>query len=308
MNQPLVSVAIISYNQGKFIQQMLDSLQAQTYKNWELIVADDASQDNSVEIYRNWLHTNNITAREVYHLKNTGLPTVLNELTEMCNGEYIKFMAADDYLHPCYLEKAIAKLEEKGHEYGMVFTDTFCVDKDSKLLPDIADYDKLGGIAPVQFRRELLKGNRIAALTVLLRTQVIRETGLYESKFIVEDYHRWLLINEKYYISYVPEKLAYYRLHPGNISKLKADRIDIEAVILQSMFDHKGIVKNKINDFMQGLYVWNKDIPNDLFQIYNNYPFRSKVLAICIQYKIPTIIYRMLFGVFLRLKLQLPVL
>ena len=73
MNNPLVSVVVISYNQAKYIKENLDSLKAQTYPNWELIVADDASPDNSVEEFKNWLKENNVNAKELFHTKNTGL-------------------------------------------------------------------------------------------------------------------------------------------------------------------------------------------------------------------------------------------
>lgn len=308
MNQPLVSVVVISYNQAHFINQMLDSLKSQTYSNWELIVADDASEDNSVDIFKNWLHENKVSAKQIFHTKNTGLATVLNEAITLCNGEYVKFIAADDYLDPECLEKSVQCLEEKGKEYGMVHTDTFCVDENSNFLPDFANFNISGIVPPLEFRELLIKGNRIGALTVLMRTNVLRETGKYNARFLVEDYQRWLMISEKYFIAYVPEKLAYYRLHDGNISKSKADRILLEDRILQLMFDHKGVAKEYINDFLHGLYVWKKTIPNDLWQLYLHYPFHNKTLKFCIQYNIPPIIFKILFSLSLRFQMQLPIL
>ena len=258
MADPLVSVVVISYNQAQYIIQNLDSLKSQTYTNWELIVADDASPDQSVEVFKNWLRENNISAKEIFHTKNTGLATVLNEAVEICSGEYVKFIAADDYLHQECLEKLVRCLEEKGKEYGMVFTDTFCVDENSQPLPDIADYNKLGMISPEEFRTELIKGNRIAALTVMMRTSALKETGKYDSQFIIEDYFRWLKINEKYWIAYLPQKLTYYRLHADNISKIKKKRIATECRMLQLMFDHTGILKNQINHFFIDQYILKK--------------------------------------------------
>lgn len=298
MNKPLVSVVVISYNQGKYITQILDSVKAQTYSNWELIVADDASTEDSVQIFNDWLQKNAIKAKKIYHTKNTGLATVLNEAVELCEGKYVKLIAADDYLHPDCLEKSIKCLEEKGDEYAMVFTDTYCVDENSKPLPDIADYDALGMVSPHDFKKELIKGNRIAALTVLLRKDVIIETGKYDSKFIVEDYYRWLQINEKYLIAYIPEKLSYYRWHETNISKTKTERIDIETVMIQMIFDHQGIVKSRINDFMYHRYLKRKNIPPEMFSLYQKYPFHIKRLVMCIQNNLPPIIYRIVSKIF----------
>lgn len=294
MEQPLVSIVVVSYNQGKYIKENLDSVKAQTYTNWELIVADDASNDDSVAEFKNWLTSNSVPGKEIFHTKNTGLATVLNEAIDLCSGKYVKLIAADDFMHPECLEKSVKCLEDKGENYGMVFTDTFCVDDNSNSLPDIANYDKLGNIPPKEFRRELLKGNRIAALTVLLRKKAVLETGQYDSKFLVEDYYRWLKINEKYLIAYLPEKLSYYRLHAENISKTKAERIEIETYILQIMFDHKGIVKDKINNFMQSRYLLKKEIPKDLLSSFLKYPFGMKRLKPFIKYNLPQFAYHIL--------------
>ena len=308
MEQPLVSIVVISYNQAQYIIQNLDSLKSQTYTNWELIVADDASPDASVEVFKNWLHENNVSAKEIFHTKNTGLATVLNEAVKICSGEYVKFIAADDYLHPECLEKSVHCLEEKGKEYAMVFTDTFSVDENSEPLPDFADFNASGQIPPAEFHEMLIKSNRIGAPTVLMRTNVVKETGEYDAKFIVEDYQRWLKISETYFIAYVPQKLTYYRIHPGNTTKSKADRILAEDRMLQMMYDHKGTVKNMINHYMQDNYVTKNEMYVDLLQIYSSYPFRKKTLAFCINNKIPTILFKIIYSLSLRLKFQLPTL
>ncbi|MCY0975823.1 glycosyltransferase [Chryseobacterium wangxinyae] len=292
MNQPLVSIVVISYNQAKYIKENLDSLKTQTYLQWELIVADDASPDDSVEEFRNWLKENDVNAKELFHTKNTGLATVLNEALELCEGKYVKFIAADDYMHPECLEQSVKSLEEKSDEFGMVFSDTFCVDENSNLLPDFADYNSLGDIPAEDFRKEIIKGNRIAALTVMMRTDVVKETGKYDAQFIIEDYYRWLKINEKYLIAYIPQKLTYYRWHEHNISKTKTEKIDYEAHTLQIMFDHDGIAKDKINRFIKKKYIAKRAIPPQLFNAYSNYTYRIKRLKFCIQFGIPPVVYR----------------
>ena len=170
---------------------------------------------------------------------------------------------------------------------------TFCIDENSNILPDFADYNKLGNIPAEDFRKELIKGNRIAALTVMMHTKVVKETGKYDSKFIIEDYYRWLKISEKFLIAYIPQKLTYYRWHENNISKAKSETIDFEAHTLQIMFDHEGVAKDKINRFMAENYYAKKTIPAKLFTAYSNYAYHIKRLKFCIQFNIPPVIYRM---------------
>ncbi len=292
-NQPLVSIIVISYNHSRFIKENLDSIKAQTYSNIELIVGDDASQDNSVEVFEEWLKDNHYTAAfKNYHQVNTGLATMLNECIEKANGKYLKLIAADDFLHPESIEKCVAKLEDEGEECGMVFTDTYSVDDNGDPLPALAHYDTVGALSSEDFKKLLLQGNQIAALTVVIRKKVLLETGVYDNKFIVEDYYRWLKISQKYTISYVPEKLAYYRQHGGNISVLRAERIEEEVALLQMMFDAQGSAKNQINHYLLQLYLMQLPIKKELRQAYDRYPYATRRLQLALRYHISPVVYK----------------
>lgn len=294
MESPLVSVIVVSYNHAKYIKENLDSIKGQAYQNIQLIVGDDASQDNSVEIFEQWLKDNNYPAEKNFHNRNTGLAEMLNECLELAQGEYIKIIAADDFLHHNSIKRSVEKLEALGKQYGMVFSHTYTIDDNSNIIKDIADYDSLGNIDPEIFRKELIKGNRIAALTVLMRAEALKATGKYDSKYIIEDYYRWLKINEKYLIGYIPEKLAYYRQHTGNISKAKEEKINLETFMLQMMFDKCGDVQKKVNSFTQNYYLSGKKLPQEYIQAYKQYPYHIKRLNVALQYKVPASLYKLL--------------
>lgn len=290
----LVSIIVCSYNHENYIRECLDSIKSQTYPNIQLIVADDASPDNSPQVFLNWLSENNYPAKTNFHQKNTGLSSMLNECIELVEGKFVKIIAADDFLHPEAIEKCVTKLESLDDQFGMVFTDTYTVDNDSRIIQDIADYDTLGNIDPHLFRKELIKGNRIAALTVIMKTNILKETGKYDTKFIVEDYYRWLKINEKYLIAYIPEKLAYYRMHSENISKVRNEKIEMETILLQMMFDKEGAVKNRVNGYTQKYYLSEKKLPTEYRLAYQKYLFQIKRLNFAITNKIPTGLYKLL--------------
>ncbi|MBK1894416.1 glycosyltransferase family 2 protein [Chryseobacterium paridis] len=294
MEVPLVTVVVISYNHSAYIKECLDSIKNQTYSNIQLIVGDDASQDNSVSIFENWLSDNNFLAEKKFHSKNTGLAEILNECIKLAKGKYIKLIAADDFLHPEAIEKSVEELEKLGNNFGMVFTDTYGVDENSNRIPDIADYDSLGNIDKDIFRKQLIKGNRIAALTVVMRKEALIKTGEYKSDFITEDYFRWLKINALYYIAYIPQKLAYYRIHESNLSSSKKERIDIETLILQMMFDKDGDVKDKLNGITQKQYIAGEKMSLQYIEAYKKYPFNIKRLSIALQYKVPVFLYKFL--------------
>lgn len=294
MDEPLVTIIVVSYNHSKYIKECLNSVKDQTYNNIQLIVGDDASSDHSVNIFEQWLQDNNYPAEKNFHPQNTGLATMLNECIALAKGSYIKLIAADDFLHINAIEKYVFKLESLGKEYGMVFSNTHTIDDASTIIKDIADYDTLGNIDPNVFRKELVKGNRIAALTVLLRADILKETGPYDAKLVVEDYFRWLKISEKYLISYIPEKLAYYRLHAENISKIKAEKIEMETTLLQMMFDKEGSVKDRINRYTHRYYLAGKKLSDEYKNAYHSYPFRTKRLDLAIRNNLPTLIYKVI--------------
>ncbi|WBV51581.1 MULTISPECIES: glycosyltransferase family 2 protein [Chryseobacterium] len=287
----LVSIIVCSYNHEVYIKECLDSIKSQTYTNIQLIVADDASKDNSVKVFENWLSENNYPAKSNFHHTNTGLATTLNECLQFVEGEFVKVIAADDFLHPESIQLCVNELNRLGDSYGMVYTDTYAVNDNSDITKDIADYNALGNIDKDLFRKELIKSNRIAALTVLMRTEAVIKTGEYKSDFLVEDYYRWLKINDLYYIAYIPKKLAYYRMHTTNLSSSKKERIDMEGLILQMMFDKDGEIRSKINSLTQKYYISGKKLPSEYLEAYNNYIFNIKRLNLALQYKVPSSIY-----------------
>lgn len=104
---PLVSVAVITYNSSKTVVETLDSIAGQTYPNLELIVSDDCSTDNTVEICREWIeaHKERFVRTELLTVeKNTGVSANMNRVADACQGEWVKDIAGDDVLLPECIE------------------------------------------------------------------------------------------------------------------------------------------------------------------------------------------------------------
>lgn len=293
MNNPLVSIVVISYNQAKYIKENLDSLKAQTYPNWELIVADDASKDGSIEEFKDWLKDNNVNAKKLFHTKNTGLATVLNEAIEMCNGKYVKFIAADDYLHPECLEKSVNALEEKGEEYGMVFTDFHLVNDSGESVHFNINYENKDYFNEDYSLKDsqLVKNNCIIAPTTLVKKEAILSTGKYDPSLLLEDYHRWLMINEKYKILFINKKLAYYRVLPTGITGKRHNRMVEEDMYLKIKYDKNGINKKQIFDYIYSRYRKNIKIQDFIIHEYLKYPYKVKRLSFFLKNKIPPYLF-----------------
>ncbi len=113
--QPLVSIIVITYNSSKYVLETLESAKAQTYQNIELIVSDDCSTDNTVEICRKWIEKNKerfVRTELITAEKNTGIPANCNRGVKAAQGEWVKLIAGDDILDKNCIENYIAFVNE----------------------------------------------------------------------------------------------------------------------------------------------------------------------------------------------------
>ena len=111
---PKVSIVLPNYNYAKYLDERIQSLLNQTYKDFELIILDDASQDNSIEVIEKY--RNDPRVKTKYFSENSGLPYQRwNDGADMAQGEYLLIAGADDSCHPTLLEKLVEKLDNYPH-------------------------------------------------------------------------------------------------------------------------------------------------------------------------------------------------
>lgn len=288
MEQPLVSVIVVSYNHSKYIRENLDSIKAQTYPNIELIVADDASKDNSVEVFEAWLSENNYSAKKNFHKQNTGLATTLNECLEIVSGKYVKLLAADDYLHPESIEKGVNEIS-KSDNIGFVFSDMYYVDNNSQFLERNLFSSEIYHHSPEKLKDELLNRCFICAPTTLISFKAIKDTGKYNPSKIVEDYDRWLrIIISGYELRCIPEKLAYYRSHGENISSNSNGRMQEETFILNFKYSNRNL---SLNTEIENIYLRTKyKYSQEFFDGYKNYRYKDTLSYLLIKNNKPTLL------------------
>lgn len=196
-----VSIIVTSHNYGHFLAECLESIRAQTFKDYELIVIDDASQDNTVEVARAYSPN-----RLIRFGTNQGFARATNYGIKISSGEYVCQINADDILEPIYLERCVQALDADP-ESAIAYTDCirFGNNQDGELK--FEDYS---------FER-LLKYNFILGSS-LVRRQALFDAGLWpEDLSGMEDYDLWLTICSKGWKAvHVPEMLYRYRSHESN--------------------------------------------------------------------------------------------
>lgn len=203
----LVSIIMPSYNTAKYICETINSVLAQTYSNWELIIVDDCSTDNTDEIVVSFLEDKRI--RYLKNEKNSGAAVSRNKALKEAKGRWIAFLDSDDLWLPEKLEKQIAFMEENG--YAFTFTDYQVINAEGVKLPYIFT-------APNKItKRKLYNYCYFSTITVIYDANIV---GLIQIADIKKnnDYAMWFKAAEITDCYRFPECLSVYCKHENSIS------------------------------------------------------------------------------------------
>ncbi len=201
----LVSIIMPSYNTAQYISDSIKSIQAQTYTDWELIIVDDCSTDNSVAIINSF---NEPRIRLLQNAKNSGAAISRNYALREAKGKWIAFLDSDDVWVPEKLEKQIKFMTDNG--YSFTFTD-YRICLNGEWLPYI-------NIGPnVVNKRRMYDYCYFSTITVMYDREKI---GLIQVADLRKnnDYAMWLQAIEKSNAYRLPECLSYYIKHDNSIS------------------------------------------------------------------------------------------
>lgn len=199
----MISIITPAYNASRFIGKTIESVQAQSYTNWELLIADDVSQDNTADIVRQYAQTDN-RIRLTTLDDNLGAAEARNVIIRKARGKYIAFLDSDDLWRPEKLEKQLGFMEK----YKLAFTCTAyeCISEDGqKVLYTVKAPGQIG-------YRRFLRNTAIGTLTVMINREM---TGEFEMPDIrsSHDMALWLDIMKRGFKAHgLNENLAQYRL------------------------------------------------------------------------------------------------
>lgn len=214
VEKPLVSVLIPTYNKAEYIGEAIESVLKQTYKDFELIVIDDCSSDNTSDIVNQFISDKRI--KFYRNERNLGIGGNWNKTLEYASGKYIKFLMADDKFEPTMLQKYV-EIMEKYPEISLVssYRGVFGEKNDIIKQPLNGYIDRKKAVEMV-----LKHGNWIGEPT----TVMFRRKNLWVGSFKVEfrfllDIDMWLrqLTCGDLYI--IPEVLTWFRQHKGQVTK-----------------------------------------------------------------------------------------
>lgn len=213
MVNPLVSIVLPTFNGEAHLEEAVQNCLAQTYANWELIIVDDASTDDTPSLIRRFLSADR-RVRAIRHATNRKLPAALNTGFSEAQGAYLTWTSDDNCYRPDALAQLVSFLEAHP-EVDLVYSD-FTVINDAG--------------EPIAHRRVedpdgLVTENRVGACFLYRRILYEVLGGYAEDLFLAEDYDFWLRASGHFHLQPLHEDLYLYRRHSASLTSLKTAQI-----------------------------------------------------------------------------------
>lgn len=206
---PKVSVIIPTYNRCKYLNFAIQSVLHQTYANWELLVIDDGSSDDTSSVIQEYIGKDKRIRS--FRLKNGGVARARSVGIKEAKGEYVAFLDDDDYYLPHKLELQVNYLE-KNPQHIFVYGQADYVDSQGNYIKTVPGN-------PVRTYGELIQESVIFPTTIMVRRSAFEEFGYFRSSLkTCEDYDMWLRIARKYPFAFISEPVAKYRRHRNNVT------------------------------------------------------------------------------------------
>ena len=252
---PAVSVIVPNYNHSLFLQQRIESILAQSFQDFELILLDDCSTDNSREVMESFRYNPRVS-HVVFNEVNGGSPfKQWDKGIILAKGEWIWMAESDDWAEPIFLERMMEEVK-KVPDCSLAYANTWWVDEKGYKLWETPDSDKVTVYAGKDYIKQRLSVcNSIANVSeCIFRRDKYRpaENGRYEWMRLCGDWFFYVLLAEQACVVEVEQPLSYYRQHGHNVSEASEHKglTFLEgADVLEYMIDHCGL---ESSDFAKG--------------------------------------------------------
>ncbi len=234
---PTVSIVMAAKNYARFLPMAVESVLAQTFTDWELLIIDDGSSDNTPAVVRPYLVHKRI---RYFRSDKLGQSRAKNLGLRLSRGEFIAYLDADDAWSPTKLEKQLAVFREQP-EVGVVFCRRSLIDEQSRPLP-------MKPVPPPPRGRVLDRmfvQNFVCFSSVVVRRIVFSHVGAFDSQWdLAIDFDLWLRVSKHHGFDFVDEELVQYRTGHGNLSKKLLDRVDTALSIMHRAETRYGVAEH----------------------------------------------------------------
>ena len=288
MKLPLVTIGIPNYNYAAFVSHALNAVANQTYGNCEIIIVDDCSSDNSVEVIETWIKSYKGTF-EITFIKNSfshGIAKVSNIILNKAAGKYYQILDADDVILPDKIANQVPIIEGS-EKCAVVYSNIGEINDEGEIINN--DYLKRVGydqnlMPSGNVFSNLLNFNFIPNPSTLIRTHSAKKIGGYDESIFIQDYYIYLSLSEHFDFIYQSDVTAYYRLHGTSLSNnhKSAARISEGVLMLLQRYYKKSCAncpdenakfkaQFKNNVFNMAPYFYKHDYPTAKYWLVQNF-------------------------------------
>lgn len=241
-----ISVIMTSYNYASLISEAIKSVQAQTFSDWELIIIDDCSIDNSAQVILDFANSDN-RIKFIQNEQNLGLKNSILKALEETSGEWIAFLESDDIWEPDCLKKRV-EIAEKFPKVALIFNNVLLFGEENAIK---LKSNFLGNMSkhfsektfPRNIFHEFETYNRIPTFSCVM----IKKTELNPNFFTTKvdrllDWWLYIHICQKNSAYYLPQKLTDWRLHASSYTRKKTKKMDF----FLNIFAYYDTLKNEL--------------------------------------------------------------
>lgn len=242
---PVVSVLVTTYNHSRFVIECLDSVRAQTFRDFEVVITDDASSDGTADVIEAWLARTGYPARFVRNRTNRGICANRNTALSLTTAPFVCSLSGDDAYEPDRLERQVRFFLQEPADVAAVYSDARVVDTAGRGLGTFLKDDREAANDDGRvFTRLLREDCFFPAAATMVRRSAVEAVGGYDTSLAYEDYDMWLRLACSFRIRRAPGTLVRYRLVPTSLSRNPAHRSAIgesHLRILISWMGHAGV-------------------------------------------------------------------
>jgi glycosyltransferase involved in cell wall biosynthesis len=229
VSNPKVSVCIATYQHARFLPACLDSIINQTFQDFEIIIVNDGSTDNTHEIILEYQKRYPEKIHYSWHtgFVNKGISITTNLAMLKSCGEYISWIGSDDIWRPKKLEIQVNQLINNPH-LGFSYSYAQHIDEDGEIMPGLIGTDITTDPNPLG---RMIQYCHPPVMTVMFHRDRLEDIGLFDENLIYGDWDWLVRLMAHWEAGFINQPLALYRLHSHNISKGIDPKIDLQRII-----------------------------------------------------------------------------
>jgi protein-tyrosine sulfotransferase len=217
---PLVTIMVVMYNQARYVSETLESVAAQEFTDFELIIIDDASQDDSVAVSLDWARRHDLPLLLIRNRSNQGVVATLATATGLVRTELISLVAGDDLLEPSKLSLQVPLLLESAPNVGFVYSDAYLISDDGDDFTETWLQTFKANATPRDgdlFEAFLTRDLHIPVMTLLARTNDVRRSGAFSPGLHYEDVDLMIRLSHVTLGRYSRYPSVRYRVRPDGL-------------------------------------------------------------------------------------------